>query len=260
MSRTETKISGLVITFNEEKNIEEVIQNLYFCDEILIIDSFSTDHTVHLAQQFPKVKIIQNVFEDFSKQRNLALSEAENDWVLFLDADERLTPALTKEIQNTVASDHAAEAYYFYRTFFVGKQKIRFSGTQNDKNFRLFRKSKAEYVQEKKVHETLHVKGKTGVLKNKLLHYSFENYDAFKSKMLFYGNLKGVELYQKGKRYDFLTQWSKTIFKFVKTFFIKMGILDGKNGLIISYLQSLYVYQTHESLKKQERENLPYQL
>lgn len=252
MNNLENKISGLIITFNEEKNIEEVIKSLEFCDEIIIIDSFSTDNTVSLAKKFPKVKLIQNKFEDFTKQRNLALSEAKNDWVLFLDADERLTPSLTQEIQETITSDKAKDAYYFYRIFFVGNQKIGFSGTQNDKNFRLFRKSKATYIQEKKVHETLHVKGTTGVLKNKLLHYSFENYEAFKSKMLFYGELKGKELFQKGKHYHFFTQWSKTIFKFLKTYFIKLGILDGKNGLMISYLQSLYVYKTHESLKNSE--------
>ena len=244
------KISGLIITFNEEKNIQEVLECFDFCDEIIVVDSFSNDKTIEIAAKNPKVKIIQNKFEDFTKQRNLALENAKNDWVLFLDGDERITPELRKEILETINDSKAFDAYYFYRIFFLGKEKIRFSGTQNDKNFRLFRKSKAHYDINKKVHETLIVKGSVGFLKNKLLHYSFENYDVFKKKMLHYGNLKGIELAEKGKTYSMFTQWSKTVFKFFKTYFLKLGFLDGKNGLNISFLQSLYVYQTYKSLKQ----------
>ena len=83
------KVSGLIITFNEEKNIQEILENFNFCDEIIVVDSFSTDKTVAIASQNPKVKIISNQFEDFTKQRNIALDAAKNDWVLFLDGDER---------------------------------------------------------------------------------------------------------------------------------------------------------------------------
>ena len=183
-------ISGLIITFNEEKNIQEVLDCFDFCEEIIVVDSFSSDNTVEIASRNPKVKIIQHGFEDFTKQRNIALDAAKNDWVLFLDADERITPELEKEIRETISRPDAKDAYYIYRIFFVGKKKINFSRTQNDKNFRLFKKSKASYVKHKKVHETLDVKGTTGVLKNKLLHYSFENYTSFKSKMLYFGRLK----------------------------------------------------------------------
>ncbi len=247
---SQVKISGLIITFNEEKNIKEVLDCFDFCDEIIVIDSYSTDKTAEIALSFQNVKFIQNKFEDFTKQRNFALKEAKNDWVLFLDADERLTPELKKEIIEIVNSADAKDAYYFYRIFFVGKEKIRFSGTQNDKNFRLFRKSKVAYIPEKKVHETLEVYGKTGVLKNKLLHYSFDNYENFRKKMLHYGQLKGAELKIKGKKYSLLKHWSKVAFKFIKTYILKLGFLDGKDGLKISYLQSLYVDETYKTLKK----------
>lgn len=246
----EEKISGLIITYNEEKNIQEVLECFDFCDEIIVVDSFSTDKTVEIAGTFPKVKIIQNNFEDFTKQRNLALDYAKNDWVLFLDGDERISEKGKQEIIETVNNPNGCDAYYIYRIFFLGQQKVRFSGTQNDKNFRLFRKSKAHYDDLKKVHETLLVNGKIGFLQNKLLHYSFENYDRFKEKMIYYGQLKGLELSQKGKKYSFFTKWSKTIFKFLKTYILKLGILDGINGLKISYLQSLYVYETYQSLRK----------
>lgn len=250
MTHLKEKISGLIITYNEEKNIREVLECFDFCDEIIVVDSFSTDKTIEIASTFPKVKTIQNKFEDFTKQRNIALDAAKNDWVLFLDGDERITSELQEEILKTVKDSNAKDAYYFYRTFFLGKKKINFSGTQNDKNFRLFRKSKARYSENKKVHETLEVNGTVGILKHKLLHYSFENYDQFKNKMLSYGRLKGQELHLKGKKYSFLAQWGKVIFKFFKTYFLKLGILDGANGLKISYLQSLYVYETYRTLKQ----------
>lgn len=253
MQELKEKVSGLIITFNEEKNIREVLGCFDFCDEIIVVDSLSTDKTVEIAGSFPKVKMIQNKFEDFTKQRNIALQHAKNDWVLFLDGDERITPQLRDEIIETVKNPDADDAYFFYRIFFVGKTKINFSGTQNDKNFRLFRKSKAHYSKSKKVHETLEVNGTVGILRHKLLHYSFENYDHFKIKMLSYGRLKGQELHQKGKRYSFFVHWSKVIFKFFKTYILNLGILDGINGLKISYLQSLYVHETYRTL---ESENL----
>lgn len=143
-------ISGLIITYNEEKNIQEVLECFDFCDEIIIVDSFSTDKTVEIAKQFPHVKVIQNTFEDFTKQRNLALDAAKNDWVLFLDGDERITPALRQEIIAELDKPVQKDAYYFYRKFFFGQKPIHFSGTQSDKNFRLFRKSRARYMEGKK--------------------------------------------------------------------------------------------------------------
>lgn len=247
------KLSALVITYNEEKNILDVIKCLDFADEIIIVDSFSDDQTVTLAKKNPKVRVYQHKFEDFTKQRNLAISYASNDWILFLDADERLTVPLQKEIQNTINDSTAHDAYYFYRTFFFCNKKIRFSGTQNDKNFRLFRKSKAKYRKLKKVHETLDVNGTIGILKHKILHYSFSDYQSYKNKMIHYGILKGQELQLSHKKYNLVTHIAKTSFKFFKAYIIKLGILDGKEGWEISYLQSLSVHHTYLSLKRKKQ-------
>ena len=246
------KVSGLIITFNEEKNIREVLGCFDFCDEIVIVDSFSTDKTLEIACTFPNVKIIQNTFEDFTKQRNLALDNAGNDWVLFLDGDERITPELRQEIIEELNKADKKDAYYFYRKFFFAGKPIHYSGTQTDKNFRLFRKSKARYVSEKKVHETLHVNGTVGELKNKLLHFSVNDYESYKKKMIHYGVLKGQELAAKGKKFSVLTQYSKTTFKFFKAYILRLGIFDGKEGYQLSYLQALSVFETYESLKKEQ--------
>lgn len=247
------KVSGLIITYNEEKNIQEVLECFDFCDEIIVIDSFSTDKTVEIAKRFTNVKIIQNKFEDFSKQRNLALDHAKNDWVLFLDGDERITPQLRKEIIEELNKADKKDAYYFYRKFFFAGKPINFSGTQTDKNFRLFKRSKARYISEKKVHETLEVNGTIGELENKLLHYSVTNYESYKQKMIHYGVLKGRELAIKGKKFNIVIQYSKTAFKFLKAYILRLGILDGKEGYQLSYLQSLSVFETYESLKKEQQ-------
>lgn len=246
------KVSGLIITYNEEKNIREVLECFDFCDEIIIIDSFSTDNTLEIAKTNPNVKIIQNKFEDFTKQRNLALDHANNEWVLFLDGDERITPALKIEIIDELNRPNKKDAYYFYRKFFFAGKPIHYSGTQTDKNFRLFKKSKARYISEKKVHETLEVSGTIGELKNKLLHFSVSDYKSYKQKMVHYGILKGQELANKGKKFTTITQYTKTAFKFFKAYILRLGILDGKEGYQLSYLQALSVYETYESLKKEQ--------
>src|SRR5687768_10705620 len=115
-------ISGLIITYNEEKNIQEVLESFDICDEIIVVDSFSTDKTVEIAKEFLNVKVIQNKFEDFTKQRNLALDAAKNDWVLFLDGDERITTALKQEIIDELNKPRQKDAYYFYRKFFFAQK------------------------------------------------------------------------------------------------------------------------------------------
>ncbi|WP_395077964.1 glycosyltransferase family 2 protein [Flavobacterium sp.] len=243
------KITGLVITFNEEKNIQEVIECLDFVDEIVIVDSFSTDKTIELLKNYPKVRVVQNKFLDFTSQRNVALQNASYNWVLFLDADERITPMLKSEIIQELNKPETKDAYLFLRKFYFKKKPIHFSGTQTDKNFRLFKKDKAHYVADKLVHETLEVNGSIGILKNTLIHYSYDEYEAYRKKMISYGVLKGKELFLKGKKYSILTHYIKTIFKFFKTYILRLGILDGKSGIILCYLQTLSVYQTYVSLK-----------
>jgi glycosyltransferase involved in cell wall biosynthesis len=250
-----TKITGLVITFNEEKNIQEVIECLDFVDEIVVVDSFSTDKTIEVLKNYPKVKIIQNKFLDFTSQRNIALENATHNWVLFLDADERITPQLRSEIIAEVAKSATKDAYFFLRKFYFKKKQIHFSGTQTDKNYRLFKKDKAHYIANKLVHETLEVNGTIGILKNTLIHYSYDEYESYKKKMISYGVLKGKELFLKGKEYNFFTHYIKTFFKFFKTYILRMGILDGANGIVLCYLQTLSVHHTFLALKNNQKIN-----
>jgi glycosyltransferase involved in cell wall biosynthesis len=243
-------ITGLIITYNEINHIREVLENISFVDEIIVVDSYSNDGTVEIIKSFPNVKLYQKKFEDFTSQRNYALSLASNEWILFIDADERVTKELKEEILITTKSEKAKEAYYFYRKFMFKNKPLYFSGWQTDKNYRLFKKKNCIYKSERLVHETLFVNGESGILKNRLIHYSFEDYKIYKSKMISYGKLRAKELFLKGKKYNFLTHFFKPIYKFLFDYFIRLGILDGKKGIIICYLNALSVYSRYPELKK----------
>lgn len=244
------KISALIITLNEAKNIRAVIENLSFADEIIIVDSYSEDETVSIANSYPEVKVYQNPFEDFTKQRNFALDKASNEWILFLDADERVTDPLKEEIISITKQESTADAYFFYRKFMFKDQPLNFSGWQTDKNIRLFKKNKAKYTEERLVHEVLKVNGTTANLKNKLIHYSYESYESYKKKMNSYAKLKAKELKNKGVKPNAFHFVVKPSYKFIHGFIIRLGFLDGKKGLIICYLNALSVYKRYPLLKK----------
>lgn len=252
----QNKISGLLITLNEEKNIEAVINNMDFVDELIIVDSFSIDRTVEIIKKYPHVKLVQNKFENFTAQRNLALDLASNPWILFLDADERITPKLKSEIIETIHNKDAYDAYFFVRKFMFQDRELHFSGWQTDKNIRLFKKDKARYNVGRLVHEQLNVNGKTAILKHKLIHYSYLDYETYKAKMIHYGKLKARELFTKKvfpSQFHFIL---KTIYKFFHSYFIRLGILDGKKGIIICYLNALSVAARYPELKRLRKNNL----
>ena len=248
------QLTALVITFNEIGYIEKCIESVSFADEIIVVDSFSTDGTYEFLKDHPKVKVIQNPFENFTAQKSFALKQATNDWVLFLDADEIVSDALQNEITETVASDTDISAFWFYRQFMFQNEKLNYSGWQTDKNYRLFRKSKAVFDC-KIVHETLDVDGTSGILKEKLTHYCYKNYEDYKGKMLKYGRLKAIESFYKEKKFSYVMMVLKTSWKFFNHYILRLGILDGKKGFIICYLNSLGVLERYNELKQLEQKN-----
>lgn len=248
-------LTAIIITYNEEQNIKEAIENIFFADEIIIIDSFSSDQTIAIAKSFEQVKIIQHPFENFALQRNFAISQATNPWILFIDADERLTLKLQTEIIQTIQQRDAHSAYYMSRTFMFKNSKLLFSSWQTDKIIRLFQNNKASYSEQKIVHEKLLVTGEIGKLKNKLIHYSYNDYSSYKQKMILYGNLKAKEALQIGINPTVFHIYIRPIYQFIYQYFIRLGILDGKKGVIICYLNALSVYVRFQKLKELKSQN-----
>lgn len=249
------KISALVITYNEMGYIEKCIESVSFADEILVVDSYSTDGTYEYLLNHPKVKVLQNPFENFTAQKSFTLKQAANDWVLFLDADEVVTDNLRKEIVETINQPNAHEAYWFYRKFMFQNKPLKFSGWQTDKNYRLFRKSKAHFTDRKIVHETLVVDGSSGILKEKLIHFCYKDYADYKSKMLKYGQLKAKEDFYKEKHFNYVLMAVKPVWKFFNHYILRLGILDGKKGWTICYLNALGVLERFKELKRLEKKN-----
>lgn len=244
------RISAVLITFNEILHIDAVLQNVAFADEIIVVDSFSTDGTLQQIEKNARVKLIQRPFLNYTDQKSFAMSQATNDWVLFMDADERLTEPLKLEILNSVNTDSPADAYFFYRTFMFKDSVLRFSGWQSDKNFRLFRKSKVSFSRDRIVHETLNVDGDIGVLKNKLIHYSYKDYNDYKGKMIKYGQMKASEELEKNYAPNLYHFLFRPFYKFFNHYVFRLGILDGKKGLIICYLNALGVYARYKEIKR----------
>ncbi len=245
-----TKISVLIITLNEENQMKALLADLDFADEIIVVDSFSIDNTEAICKSFENVKFIQNKFENYFSQRNFAISQAKNDWILFLDADERLTPALKKEIIDTLRTNETCTAFLVYRKFMFKNTVLHFSGWQTDKIFRLFNKNFAKYKSEKLVHEKLEVIGKIGAFKNKLIHYSYSDYKSYRIKMVSYGKFKAQEKYIKKQKTSYLLHVLHPTYNFLYNYFVRLGFLDGKKGVIICYLNAYCIYIRYNELNQ----------
>ena len=244
------KLSVLIITHNELKNIKDLIKNISFANEIIVVDSFSNDGTAEYLNSISNIKLYQNKFKSFSEQRNYAISLSKNDWILFMDADERLTNDLVNEIRGLKLNDDIYVAYKIFRNFFFKHTRIKYSGYQNDSVVRLFNKKYGNYSTKKLVHETLQIRGKTKTLKNRINHFSYSSYISFKNKMLLYAKIKGKEMKEKNKRITALHFLFKPPIRFLYHYLLRFGFLDGRRGLILAYLNSLYVFFRYYEFKK----------
>ena len=255
MRNKNQQITALVITFNEMGYIERCIDSVSFADEIIVVDSYSTDGTYEYLQAHPKVTVVQHPFVNFTSQKTFALTKANHPWILFLDADEIVPDALRMEIEATVENPEPHAAYWFYRKFMFQNEALRFSGWQTDKNYRLFQKDKAKFSDRKIVHETLEVDGTSGILSEKLVHYCYKNYEDYKAKMLHYGRLKAKEDFYREKKFNYFFYFLKPAWKFFNHYILRLGILDGKKGITICYLNALGVLERFKELKQLEAKN-----
>lgn len=240
-----TKITAIIPTLNEEIHIEEAIKSVDFADEIIVIDSFSTDKTVILAEKY-NVKIIKRKFDDFSSQKNFAIDQAKHPWIYILDADERVTPKVRTEILEAVQNPKDFVGFYVRRSFYFAGKNINYGGCQRDKVVRLFLKTKCKYVGV--VHETIDTNGKLGFFKNKIEHYSYKNYDHYISKMNHYGALRGKQYFEAGKKVNIYHILIKPPARFIIHYFIRLGFLDGFPGYIFAKTQAYGVYARYIKL------------
>ncbi len=242
------KLTALIITLNEEKNIRELMHNLDFADEIIVVDSFSTDKTIEILHEFSHVKVYQHTFKNFSEQRNIAIGYATNDWILFIDADERISTELKNEIQQTLQSNNTKRGYYLKRKFYFFNEPVNFSGLQSDKNLRLFQKKDAKY--HGIVHEKLNFNDNVSTLNNYLIHYSYAHHQHFKDKVFYYNRLKAVEKSGNGTKPNALLAVCHPIYTFLNRYFFRLGFLDGKKGFTICKVYAQGIKERYNEMEK----------
>lgn len=250
------KLTVIIPTKNEETNIEAVLQTVQFADEIMIVDSLSTDKTVEIARKYTDF-ILLHKFMGHAAQKNWAIPQATHEWILLVDADERVTPELQKEIQEILTKNPDNAGFWIYRAnYFMGKP-VNYSGWQSDKVIRLFRKSKCRY-NNKRVHEEIIANGEVGVLKNKLKHNTYKGFDEYIKKSVRYTTWKAQDRLPKTSKVTLYHLFIKPGFRFFRHYILKKGYRDGVVGFVISMLSAFSIFATYVKiwiLKKEQNKN-----
>jgi len=235
------KISVTLITLNEADNIEDCLKSCSWADEIVVVDSQSTDKTVELARKFTD-KVFVEEWKGQGYNKNLAVQKASGPWIFSIDADERVSPELAKEIRQTV-NNAQNDAYSIKRKNIYRGQWIKHGGWWPDEVKRLFLKNKASF-NNARIHDSLQVNGTAGWLLHPLIHESFFTADDFLERARHYAIHQGREMFENGRKATALTAFWRAIFTFFKTFVLRAGFLDGRAGfLVANYNTTLAFYK-----------------
>lgn len=232
-------VSIVILAKNEENNILDCLESVKEAGEIIVVDDYSEDRTLEIARKFgDKVKIFQHKLNgDFSAQRNFGLSKATCEWVLFVDADERVTEALASEISNLKSQiPNDTNGFYTKRRDAVWGRELKFGETGNIKLLRLGRKDSGKW--KGKVHEVWNVSGKIGDLNNELIHYPHQTVREFLGEISLYSTIRANELYEKGVSVSAFHIVLYPKLKFLLNYFIKLGFMDGLSGLVLALMMS----------------------
>jgi glycosyltransferase involved in cell wall biosynthesis len=227
------KISAYIIAYNEERNIADAVKSVLWADEVVVVDSFSTDRTVDIAADLG-ARIVQIAFEGFGKLRSAAIASTSNEWVFSLDTDERCTDAARDEIRRIVASPNASDAYYVpRRNVFMGRW-IKHSGFYPDyRQPQLFRRN-AMIFDEAMVHEGYTVKGQIGYMDSYIYQFPYRDFTQLLSKMERYTTLGATKIVDRGDSPSMSKALLHATAAFLKFYLVKRGFLDGWPGFVIA--------------------------
>lgn len=249
------KLSGVIITFNEERNIEKCLKSLLpVVDEIIVVDSYSTDNTKAICIKY-NVKFIEQKFLGYVKQKNFALSQATHDYIVSLDGDEALSKTLQKSILD-LKSNWVFNGYYCNRFNNFCGQWIKYSDWYPNKKLRVFNRQKAEWTGHK-IHETIKLKdsnNKTGHLKGDILHYTYQTYSEFNLKTEEFSTISAKAYYDLNKKATIWKIILNPIWAFFKAYFLRLGFLDGLNGFIICIQTANITFLKYTKLRELYRQ------
>ena len=239
------KITAIIPTFNEEVHIKAAIESVLWCDEIIVVDSFSTDRTKEIIKSFPQVKLLEHEYEHSAAQKNWTIPQAANNWIFLLDADERPTPELVEEIKKTINSKTKYSGFWIYRRNNFMDKRIDYSGWQSDKVIRLFKRDECKY-QNKHVHAEIESTGEISFLKEKLLHYTYKDLTSYLKKADSSTTWGAFDRYykfeKKNRKIGILYLFFRPLGRFVRHYFWRLGFLDGTHGFVVSALAAQNVF------------------
>ncbi|MDT8304487.1 MAG: glycosyltransferase family 2 protein [Anaerolineae bacterium] len=238
------ELTAIILTLNEEAHITGCIDSLGWCDRVVVFDALSRDKTVALAQT-AGAEVHQSPFANYAQQRNAALAAIRTDWVFFVDADERATPALGKEVHDVIRSGDEA-GWYVPRHNYIFGRLTRGAGWYPDYQLRLFRHGAVRY--ERPVHEIALVDGTVGYLKNPLLHHNYRSPAQFHQKQRRYTHYDATVLHQNGIEARFYTPWSQALRHFWWRFVTLKGYQDRWHGLRLSLYMAYYEWLKYRQL------------
>jgi glycosyltransferase involved in cell wall biosynthesis len=234
------KVSVIIITKDEEQNIEEVLSSVSFADELIIVDAFSSDRTAEIAKGITD-KIFIREWKGYVDQKNFALAKASFPWILSIDADERVTPELARDIEEVLSQRDKADGYYIPRMVYYLGRWIKHGVWYPDYKLRLARKDRA-WFSGGSVHEVMKVEGKTGYLSSPLLHFTYDDINDQISRLNLYATLVASDRANEGRKPSLFKLIFSPPLSFLKSYLLKLGFLDGVPGLIIAFLYSWYTF------------------
>lgn len=240
-------ISAVVLTHNSEKTLGNTLRSLQFSDEIIVVDDDSTDKTLDIARTYKTAVCKRSLKDDFAVQRNYGLEKASGEWVLFIDADEVVPPELSREIQRvTSASDSKISGYFISRQDYFGGRGLQYGETSTVFLLRLAKKHAGVWIEP--VHEIWQVRGETAKLIHPIHHLPHSDVAQFLSKINRYSSIRARFLYAQGKRCSFFQIIMYPTAKFFINYIVKLGFLDGMQGLIMAVMMSFHSFLVRAKL------------
>lgn len=239
-------ISAVILSKNEEKNIKDCLESIrQLADEIILIDDNSTDKTTKLAEESRAKIFTHSLNNNFAEQRNFGLQKAKGDWIFFIDADERVSPKLKKEIKEKIKSTNL-DGFYLKRQDFFGGRFLKHGETANICLLRLGRKGKGKWQRE--VHETWDIKESVGSLKNPLWHYPHPTLKEFIEHVNRFSTLHAQVLLKEGVEPSLFRLWANPFAKFIQNYIFRLGFLDKTPGIIVALMMSFHSFLARAKL------------
>ena len=247
------KLTATLICRDEAHHIEAALASVAWCDEIIVIDSGSTDGTVDIARRLANNVIVRE-WPGYAAQKEFAAAQASHDWILSIDADERVSEALASEIRAVLAAEPREAAFRIPRMTRHFGRWLRTTDAYPDYQVRLYDRRRARW-KPLQVHESVSADGPVGTLRNDLLHEGDDTIDARKEKLRHYAELSAREMHAKGRRGGAMSLLLHPPAAFLRSYVLRRGFLDGAAGFRVSWLQAYYVYKKFEFLRTQNVEH-----